>query len=66
MNPPNVKTTVTDPETNITYQILAYRQLTPAEAKTSIVGFLPTPEEEPASQARGNGHHHNRNRSQLT
>ena len=39
MNPPNLTTSVTYPETNITYQILAYRQLTPAEAKTSIVGF---------------------------
>ncbi len=39
MKPPNVKTSVTDPETNITYEIIAYRELSLAEAKTSIVGF---------------------------
>ena len=39
MRPANVKTSVTDPDSKITYDIMAYRELSPEEAKTSIRGF---------------------------
>ena len=40
MEPPNIPTVVRDQEKNITYIVLAWRPLTPAEAKFAVQNHL--------------------------
>ena len=39
VKPPDITTAIKDPKTNITYEIMAYRKLTQAEAMSAIREF---------------------------